>query len=99
MPVRIVTIQPRSRAGAVALAAGIVVVGGVLVVLGAALLLTLAATAVVVGTGAVVWHRLAGGARRSPAGAPLARAGLDPRLEVHPEPREAVRPLPPAPDE
>src|SRR3954471_12262323 len=88
MPVHVVHIRPRTRAGAVALAAGVIVIGGVLVVLGTALLVALAATAVVVGAGAIAWRRLAGGAPPSrEAESSLARTGLDPRLEVHAEPR------------
>ena len=85
-------LQPRSRAGAVALGVGVVVVGGALVVVGATLLLALGAVGVTAAAGTVAWRRLTGrGREKTPPVVPP--AGLDPRLEVFP-PDE--RRLPPA---
>ncbi len=86
MPVRVVHIQPKSRAGALALGAGVVVVGTVLVVVGISLLLALTAGGIVAGTGYALYRRitgrgLLGAPRRAPGAAGL---GLDPRLEVKP---------------
>ena len=77
-------LQPRSRAGTVALGAGIVVVGGALVVVGATLLLALGAVGVAVAGGTVAWRRLTGRARAAQAPPAVPHAGLDPRLEVFP---------------
>jgi uncharacterized protein (DUF58 family) len=97
MQVRFVRITPKSRAGAIALAAGVVVVGGVLVVIGATLLLALGAAGAVIGAGALLYRKLTG---RSLLGARVARAeemmrraqmGLDPRMEIEPRVHDAHR--------
>lgn len=95
---RIIHIQPRSRAGALALGAGVVIAGAVLLVVGLSLLLALAAGGVIAGTGYALYRRITGQRRgRMPGSRRGAAAlGLDPRLEVHP-PDEQKRHLPPRP--
>ena len=98
MPVRVIQIQPKTKAGALALGAGVVVVGAVFVVVGLSLLLALTAGGLIAGTGYAMYRRLTG---RGMLGAPkhggAAGLGLDPRLEVRPGAGQAndSRVLPP----
>src|SRR5690348_13468214 len=95
---RVIRIQPTSRAGALALGAGVVIVGGTLVVVGATILLGLGVIGATVGTGVVAWRRLTG--RRGAAAASDATAArvrpLDPSLEVFPDAAPDVKRLPPS---
>jgi len=86
MPVRVIHIQPKTKAGALALGAGVVVVGAVFVVVGLSLLLALTAGGLIAGTGYAVYRRLTGrGVLGLPKrGAGASGLGLDPRLEVRP---------------
>lgn len=88
MPMRVIHIQPKTKAGALALGAGVVVVGAVLVVVGLSLLLALTAGGLIAGTGYALYRRITGrgvlGAPRRGAG--VGGLGLDPRLEVKPGP-------------
>lgn len=94
MTMRVIRIQPKSRAGALALGAGVVIVGAVLVVVGLSLLLALTAGAVVLGTGYALYRKLAGHRPRiAPRQSGVADLGLDPRLEVRP-PSDAKGALP-----
>lgn len=99
MPVRIITIRPRTTVGTV-VAGTIIVAGGVaLLVVGATLLLGVAAVAATVGVATLAYRRLTGRAgpgTGSPAAdraldtaARDARLGLDPRLEIQP-PRDVT---------
>lgn len=87
MQYRGLRIQPTSRAGALALGAGIVLIGGTLIMVGLTLLLALAIGGVVFGAGVLLYRRLTGRWRRPlsrPAGTAgaVSRLGLDPRLEI-----------------
>src|SRR2546430_17555054 len=99
MQLRIISIRPKTPAGALALGACVLVAGAALLAIGAALLLTLGVVAVAAGAGVVVYRSIRGDRRSGQlpgARQPLGRA-LDPRLEIR-APRESPpsrRELPP----
>lgn len=93
---RVIHIQGTSRAGALAVGAGVIVVGGALVVVGATILVGLTVVGATAGAGILAWRRLTGRGR-PPAAEPLARVRpLDPALEVFPEAEAEVRRVPPS---
>jgi hypothetical protein len=94
----VVRLQPKTRAGALALAATIVALGGALLLTGVILLVILAGVGAVIGAGALIYRRLTGRSSRDrlQSGADAAVGlGLDPRLEVSAPPsapRAQLRP-------
>lgn len=88
---REIRIVPRTRAGAIALAAGALVIGGALVVVGITLLAGLVAAGVVAAGGAAAYRALRPGRGARPWQRPLR-----PGDEVFPP---TARPSPPAPDD
>lgn len=57
---RLLLVQPRSRAGAIAFAIAVLAIGGVFIVFGLVLLLALAAAGTVLGAGILLYRRLTG---------------------------------------
>jgi hypothetical protein len=94
MLIRMYSLDVKSRAARIALAAAALAVGAVFVAFGIFLLLGLAAVGIVVGAGVLLFRRLTG---RSPAfiQAPRVDAELDPSLEVFPT--QSVEPPPHGP--
>jgi hypothetical protein len=83
---RLLIVQPRSRAGAIAFAIAVLASGGVFVVFGLVLLLALAAAGTVLGAGIVLYRRLTGRLPRflRPA-APASSRSAELGLEVFPD--------------
>ena len=80
---RVIRLQARSQAGALALAVTALVLGGVLLAFGLLLLLGLAAMGAAIGAGLVLYHKLTGRVPRVLEHRRRA-SDLDPALEVFP---------------
>jgi hypothetical protein len=83
---RLLIVQPRSRAGAIAFAIAVLAIGGVFIVFGLVLLLALAAAGTVLGAGILLYRRLTGRLPRflRPA-APASSRSAEMGLEVFPD--------------
>lgn len=90
---KVITLNVRNRAGAIALAAMAVALGGALLAFGLLLLAGLAAAGAVVGAGVMLYHKLTGRWPGRFTATRSYRPTLDPSKEVFP-PTRAERQLP-----
>ena len=93
--IRLVHLNVRHPAAAVAVAIAALAIGGVLFAFGLVLLLGLVVAGSVVGTAIVLYRKLTGRLPGFPGGARRERVTLDPSLEVFPDPQGARGELPP----
>src|SRR6185437_11752710 len=81
---RVITLNVRNRAGAIALAVMAVVLGGTLLAFGLVLLAGLAVTGAVVGAGVMLYYKLTGRLPGRFSSMQPRGTGLDPAQEVFP---------------